>query len=48
VDPAAVAIAEALAQSDQVGWYDPATLAALGASEEIQAWVRRAVAEVPA
>jgi 8-oxo-dGTP pyrophosphatase MutT (NUDIX family) len=48
VDPADIAIAEALVQSDQVGWYDPGTLAVLGASEEIQAWVQRAVAEVSA
>ena len=32
-----------LAERDQVGWYTPGELAALGASEEIQAWARRAV-----
>lgn len=35
-----------LAESDQVGWYALADLAALGASDEIQAWSRRAVTEL--
>jgi ADP-ribose pyrophosphatase YjhB (NUDIX family) len=33
-------------QRDRVGWYGLGQLAALGASREIQAWARRAVAEV--
>ncbi len=33
-------------EHDRVGWYAQAELAQLGASEEIQAWARRAVAEV--
>jgi 8-oxo-dGTP pyrophosphatase MutT (NUDIX family) len=32
-----------LAERDQVGWYPAAALAALGASDEIQAWARRAL-----
>ena len=35
-----------LAALDQVGWYAQADLAALGANDEIQAWVRRAVDEL--
>src|SRR5262245_46596009 len=35
-----------LAESDQVGWYALAELASLGASDEIRAWARRAVAEL--
>lgn len=32
-----------LAESDQVAWYPAADLARLGASDEIQAWARRAL-----
>lgn len=32
-----------LAESDQVGWYALAALAALGVDEEIQAWTRKAL-----
>lgn len=32
-----------LAERDRVAWYPPETLADLGASDEIQAWVRRAL-----
>jgi 8-oxo-dGTP pyrophosphatase MutT (NUDIX family) len=32
-----------LAESDQVGWYEAAQLAELGANAEIQAWARRAL-----
>jgi 8-oxo-dGTP pyrophosphatase MutT (NUDIX family) len=39
-------IAAEYRERDRVGWYAPAELAALGADEEIQAWARRAVAEV--
>jgi 8-oxo-dGTP pyrophosphatase MutT (NUDIX family) len=35
-----------LAESDQVGWHPPEGLPALGASDEIQAWARRAVDEL--
>jgi 8-oxo-dGTP pyrophosphatase MutT (NUDIX family) len=35
-----------LAESDQVGWHSPGAVRALGASDEIEAWVRRAVAEL--
>jgi 8-oxo-dGTP pyrophosphatase MutT (NUDIX family) len=48
-DPDDVEAAEVdprLAESDQVGWYDATELAALGANDEIQAWARRAIAEV--
>ncbi|MBV9357111.1 MAG: NUDIX domain-containing protein [Chloroflexi bacterium] len=33
-------------ERDRVGWYASGQLAELGASEEIQAWARRALAEV--
>lgn len=33
----------ALAESDQVGWYPAHALPRLGASDEIQAWARRAL-----
>jgi 8-oxo-dGTP pyrophosphatase MutT (NUDIX family) len=36
-----------LAESDRVGWYAADELAALGASEEIQAWVQRALDAIP-
>jgi 8-oxo-dGTP pyrophosphatase MutT (NUDIX family) len=42
-DAAAAEIAPALSQSDRVGWYAVADLAQLGASDEIQAWSRRAL-----
>jgi 8-oxo-dGTP pyrophosphatase MutT (NUDIX family) len=45
-DPDDVRAAEVdprLAESDQVGWYAAADLPALGASDEIQAWARRAL-----
>jgi hypothetical protein len=32
-----------LAASDQVAWYGADALAGLGATEEIQAWARRAL-----
>jgi 8-oxo-dGTP pyrophosphatase MutT (NUDIX family) len=35
-----------LAESDRVGWYALAELAELGVNDEIQAWSRRAVAEL--
>jgi ADP-ribose pyrophosphatase YjhB (NUDIX family) len=35
-----------LAARDQVGWYSADDLAALGASDEIKAWARRALAEL--
>jgi 8-oxo-dGTP pyrophosphatase MutT (NUDIX family) len=35
-----------LVERDQVGWYCPSQLAALGASDEIQRWADRAVAQV--
>jgi 8-oxo-dGTP pyrophosphatase MutT (NUDIX family) len=35
-----------LAERDRVGWYSAAELAGLGASDEIRAWVIRALAEV--
>jgi 8-oxo-dGTP pyrophosphatase MutT (NUDIX family) len=45
-DPDDVGAAEVdpcLAESDQVGWYAAPDLPALGASDEIQAWARRAL-----
>jgi 8-oxo-dGTP pyrophosphatase MutT (NUDIX family) len=45
-DPDDVRAAEVdprLAESDQVGWYAAVDLPALGASDEIQAWARRAL-----
>jgi 8-oxo-dGTP pyrophosphatase MutT (NUDIX family) len=39
----AVELDPKLAERDQVGWYSPAELVALGASEEIQLWARRAL-----
>ena len=45
-DPDDVGAAEVdprLAESDQVGWYAAADLPSLGASDEIQAWARRAL-----
>jgi 8-oxo-dGTP pyrophosphatase MutT (NUDIX family) len=44
--PRASEVDPRLAESDRVGWYTPRALAQLGASDEIQAWARRAVAEV--
>ena len=35
-----------LVESDRVGWYGLGELAALGVNDEIQAWSRRAVAEL--
>src|SRR6266540_2652217 len=35
-----------LVESDRVGWYGLGELAALGGNDEIQAWSRRAVAEL--
>jgi 8-oxo-dGTP pyrophosphatase MutT (NUDIX family) len=40
---AAAEIDPRLAESDQVAWYTAAELAVLGASDEIQAWARRAL-----
>ena len=37
-----------LAESDQVGWHAPEAVRALGGTREIEAWARRAVAEVDA
>jgi ADP-ribose pyrophosphatase YjhB (NUDIX family) len=37
------AVSEECAARDRAGWYDPAELEALGANEEIRAWVARAV-----
>jgi 8-oxo-dGTP pyrophosphatase MutT (NUDIX family) len=37
-----------LAESDRVGWYRLDDLQQLGASDEIEAWARRAVAELAA
>jgi 8-oxo-dGTP pyrophosphatase MutT (NUDIX family) len=45
-DLRAAEIDPALAESDQVGWYGPDELALLGASDEIQAWCRRALDEL--
>ncbi|MBV9174303.1 MAG: NUDIX domain-containing protein [Chloroflexi bacterium] len=42
-DLRAAEIDAALAESDQVGWYRLEAIATLGASEEIQAWGRRAL-----
>jgi 8-oxo-dGTP pyrophosphatase MutT (NUDIX family) len=42
-DPGAAEVDSRLAESDRVGWYAAAELAALGASDEIQAWARRAL-----
>ncbi len=44
----AAEIDPALAESDRVGWYAPAELAALGVDDEIQAWVKKALDTVPA
>jgi 8-oxo-dGTP pyrophosphatase MutT (NUDIX family) len=41
--PRATAIDPRLVESDQVAWYAADELAALGASDEIQAWSRRAL-----
>jgi ADP-ribose pyrophosphatase YjhB (NUDIX family) len=35
-----------LLTADQVGWHAPSHLATLGATDEIQAWAERAVAEI--
>ena len=37
---------ETCAARDRAGWYDPAGLEALGANEEIRAWVARAVDDI--
>ena len=37
------AVSEECATRDRAGWYDSAELAALGANDEIRAWVARAV-----
>jgi 8-oxo-dGTP pyrophosphatase MutT (NUDIX family) len=45
-DPDDITAAEVdprLAESDRVGWYAAEELAELGANDEIQAWVRRAL-----
>src|SRR5207237_8467814 len=42
-DVAAAEIDPQLSESDQVGWYVAGDLPALGATDEIQAWVRRAL-----
>src|ERR671935_1917897 len=44
--PRASEVDPRLAESDRVGWYTPRAMAQLGATDEIQAWARRAVAEV--
>ena len=36
-------VSDECAARDRAGWYDPAELEALGANEEIRAWVARAV-----
>jgi len=46
LDGAEFEIDRRLAESDQVGWYAEAELAALGATDEIRAWARRALAEM--
>jgi 8-oxo-dGTP pyrophosphatase MutT (NUDIX family) len=45
-DPAELRIAPHLAAKDQMGWYPPDELPALGATSEIQAWAARAVQEL--
>jgi 8-oxo-dGTP pyrophosphatase MutT (NUDIX family) len=45
-DPHAAEIDPQLGKQDQVGWYPATALDGLGASDEIQAWARRAVDEV--
>jgi 8-oxo-dGTP pyrophosphatase MutT (NUDIX family) len=45
-DPSSASIDPHLAEIDQVAWYAASDLAALGASDEIQAWVRRALDEI--
>src|SRR5438045_9285009 len=42
-DPRAAEVDPRLAESDRVAWYSPAELGALGATDEIQAWTRRAL-----
>jgi len=39
-------ITPAYAEQDHVGWYDPEELSSLGVSEEVQAWVAKALAAV--
>jgi 8-oxo-dGTP pyrophosphatase MutT (NUDIX family) len=41
--PGAADVDPRLAEQDQVAWYSAAALAVLGASDEIQAWCRRAL-----
>jgi 8-oxo-dGTP pyrophosphatase MutT (NUDIX family) len=47
-DPRASQVDPRLAESDQVGWHAPQVVGALGASDEIAAWARRAVDELSA
>jgi len=47
-DAATSRVAAELAARDGVGWHQLHALAGLGASDEIQQWARRALAEVPA
>jgi 8-oxo-dGTP pyrophosphatase MutT (NUDIX family) len=46
-DPRAAEVDPRLAESDRVAWYSPPELAALGASDEILAWTRRALDAIP-
>jgi 8-oxo-dGTP pyrophosphatase MutT (NUDIX family) len=47
-DAASAEIDPQRAESDRVAWYHAGELAQLGASEEIQAWSRRALDAIPA
>ncbi|MBA2448761.1 MAG: NUDIX domain-containing protein [Chloroflexi bacterium] len=41
------AVSEECVRRDRAGWYSPSELEALGANEEIRAWVARAVGRIP-